>query len=467
MHELRKSGDATPAELELLGAKLAEAQKRLDELDTVTPSYDSVNRSLFLRFFMGQVNVRSASKDDRRKLREEYEKFKDRTNYGFIVFPLIWAANFYYLKSAFRYTDWIYVLTHIWLLYYYISLALRENILRMNGSRMRQWWITHHYVSAAMSVVVLTWPTDSRSWERFLPVFTAYFLYQGTLQFMQARYQKARHYARTAMGRVGSMDVTHTETVDEVHSGLYIIVFLAFVAQIWQIYNGLILFHTLIGDLNLTQPWYQFREEVQCIILGVFFIFLGVTNFRVTLQTLYAKKQRPASSPTHGHGHSHAMGGLGSLPAVTAPIHSPLPVTLHPASGAPITLTPISANTQAGGAMRGSAPGSPFLPVPRAASGRHLPSMAPSGSSPISANGTGNVSGRSSASSSPVVAQADAVMVGDAETPVVDGAAAIPGTGSGSGRASPASLTASGLRKRPAACVTAGDASSSATAASS
>jgi hypothetical protein len=50
---------------------------------------------------------------------------------GFVIFPVIWAVTFYYLRHTWRYTDWIYVLTHVWLLYYYISLALRENILKM------------------------------------------------------------------------------------------------------------------------------------------------------------------------------------------------------------------------------------------------------------------------------------------------------------------------------------------------
>ena len=32
---------------------------------------------------------------------------------------------------AFKYTEWIGVLSHVWLLYFYVSLALRENILQV------------------------------------------------------------------------------------------------------------------------------------------------------------------------------------------------------------------------------------------------------------------------------------------------------------------------------------------------
>ena len=54
---------------------------------------------------------------------------------GFIVFPLLWLLNIHVLRHHWRYTDWIYTLTHIWLLYYYISLSLRENILKVVRGR--------------------------------------------------------------------------------------------------------------------------------------------------------------------------------------------------------------------------------------------------------------------------------------------------------------------------------------------
>ena len=43
-----------------------------------------------------------------------------------------------------------------WMLYFYAALALRENVLRANGSTIRKWWINHHYYSIGMCLVVLT-----------------------------------------------------------------------------------------------------------------------------------------------------------------------------------------------------------------------------------------------------------------------------------------------------------------------
>lgn len=273
-------------------ASVGDALSRVDACMTEVASIAPSTGSVFVRLFLGQVNVLAVSPKDRATLRDEYNKFKDRTNIGFLVLPLLWLVTSFYLRYQFRYTDWIYKLTHVWLLYYYVSLSLRENILRVNGSHIRMWWIYHHYISSLMSVIVLTWPADSASWARFLPQFTLYFLYQGVVQFMQARYQKARHYALTAMGKATHMDVSNTETLTEFHAGLYAILALVIVAQAWQVYNGYSLFLLLFQDLNVTQPWYDFREEVQCTLLAVMFVFLGVMNCYQTIATLIDKSSR-------------------------------------------------------------------------------------------------------------------------------------------------------------------------------
>ncbi len=41
------------------------------------------------------------------------------------------------------------VLLQSWLLFFYTSLALRENILRVNGSDIRPWLVSHLLVSVA------------------------------------------------------------------------------------------------------------------------------------------------------------------------------------------------------------------------------------------------------------------------------------------------------------------------------
>ena len=98
------------------------------------------------------------------------------------------------------------------------------------------------------------------------------------------------------------MDVSTTETLTEFHNGLWLIVFLVVVAHCWQVFNGYSLFHLLFSELDVSQPWYDFREEVQCAVLGTLFIFLGLVNFGETVKTLVDKtkreRQRVASRKT-------------------------------------------------------------------------------------------------------------------------------------------------------------------------
>ena len=74
------------------------------------------------------------------------------------------------------------------MLYFYAALALRENVLRANGSTIRKWWINHHYYSMGMCLVVLTMDVQSGPqcldhMVRFL-VFTAL---QGGVMIVQNR----------------------------------------------------------------------------------------------------------------------------------------------------------------------------------------------------------------------------------------------------------------------------------------
>ena len=215
---LSSAGALNSLEEDAIRDRVDALRDALDDVQAIAPS----TGSLFVRAFLGQVNVKAASARDRTALRDEYNKFKDRTNVGFIVLPAIWMLTWVYLRWHWRYVSWIYSLTHVWLLYYYCSLSLRcvrrwagvcwsrrgglggerretrrrggsavncgrlphhdqqlcthatprsENILKVNGSHIRDWWIVHHYVSAIMSITALTCAcgcrgAGSRHWAR-------------------------------------------------------------------------------------------------------------------------------------------------------------------------------------------------------------------------------------------------------------------------------------------------------------
>jgi Zn-dependent protease with chaperone function len=57
------------------------------------------------------------------------------------------------------------------------------------------------------------------------------------------------------------------------------------------------LFSVLVQQLSPLQPWYNFREELQCAALGALFVFVGVANFVTTVQVRACARRRPARAP--------------------------------------------------------------------------------------------------------------------------------------------------------------------------
>lgn len=232
---------------------------------------------------------------------------------AFIIIPMMWAVNQVFLKRWFTYTHWISVVSHIWLLYFYVSLALRENILLVNGSRIRGWWITHHYISALTSIVMLTWPLTPIH-ESFIPMFTWYFAYQALVMIAQAWYQSGRHYHLVATGKATTMDVTNPEGLREFHisSVLVILVVMLCIAYAIQVYMSIELLRTANEQLVLWQNPMYYREEIQVVAVGVAFMCLAIGN-SVSLYRTMAEKCSPRSRLTSSS--STSSGGDPSTPA--------------------------------------------------------------------------------------------------------------------------------------------------------
>lgn len=280
-------GDSA-AETAALSERLARLKADLHEVGFMEPR----TGSLFVRLFLGRVNVKVALERDRLRLREEYDKFKRRTNILFLIIPLaLMLVAHEEVTSWVKYTNWVPIVSQVWLLYYYVSLALRENILQVNGSKIMTWWIVHHYVSAFMSVILLTWP-DSPTYRSLLRPFSYYFMLQGILQLLQSWYQQSRHYALVSTGRTSRIDPSHSEGLREAQTGFWVLVVLLVGTYIAQLYMGYLLLAVAQTELNLSQPWYEYREEVQAVSLALCFVILACANFVALLTTLWRKHNR-------------------------------------------------------------------------------------------------------------------------------------------------------------------------------
>ena len=249
-------------------------------------------KSFFSRLLLGRVNLKVWSPAERLRLRDEYNKFKFRANVGFVSLPVIVLFAHYQLRLVWADTHWMSILHQLWLLYFYTSLALRENILLVNGSNVRAWWIYHHYIAAFGTVILITWP-DSPTYVRFIPYWNLFLVYQGFVQMLQLWYQKKRDYANRALGRTAQLDVTFAETLTEFPRELLVLVPFLFGSFAWQMWIGVQLLSALVFEFDpLHTHWTLYREEVQVAITGTVIIVLSAGNIVNTTLALLAKRSR-------------------------------------------------------------------------------------------------------------------------------------------------------------------------------
>ncbi|XP_043924545.1 transmembrane protein 120B isoform X4 [Protopterus annectens] len=112
-------------------------------------AYLPKNNGLYLKLVLGNVNVTLLSNQAKFAYKDEYEKFK---LYLTIILLLCAVSCMFFLN--YRVTDEIFNFLLVW---YYCTLTIRESILISNGSRIKGWWVTHHYISTFLSGVMLTW----------------------------------------------------------------------------------------------------------------------------------------------------------------------------------------------------------------------------------------------------------------------------------------------------------------------
>ncbi len=169
--------------------------------------------SIWLRFVVGRVSMKVFDDAQRLQLKTEYHKFKYRTNFIFLSFPimqLLWSR--YCGDGSF---SWVVNQWHnIWLLYYYITLTTREVILKLNGSRLHYWWIIHHQISsfgAFICILLMRSAYDRYSFLFEMIIWMS--LIVGSLQIWATTYQSKRHYVRLALGKDLSVDIASSESI--------------------------------------------------------------------------------------------------------------------------------------------------------------------------------------------------------------------------------------------------------------
>ncbi|XP_062196548.1 uncharacterized protein LOC133899568 [Phragmites australis] len=238
----------------------------------------------FLKMFLGPVNLRATRKEVQLKVKEEYNSYRDRTALLFLGFPVILLCLRSWLWNG-CFPTLPVQLYQAWLLFLYTTLALRENILRVNGSDIRPWWILHHYCAMLMALISLTWEIkgqpDCACKQRGVELFLCWAIMQGFVMMLQNRYQRQRLYTRIALGKARRMDVVWGETAG-VEGQLLLLCPLLFLLQGFEGYVGFLLLRT--AHTGVIPEW-------QVVVCGILLIAMAIGNFANTVDTLMAKSR--------------------------------------------------------------------------------------------------------------------------------------------------------------------------------
>ncbi|KAE8635178.1 hypothetical protein XENTR_v10002537 [Xenopus tropicalis] len=237
-------------------------------------AYLPKKNGLYLNLVLGNVNVTLLSNQAKFAYKDEYEKFK-----LYLTIILLLGAITCRFVLHYRVTDEVFNFLLVW---YYCTLTIRESILISNGSRIKGWWVSHHYVSTFLSGVMLTWP-DGLMYQIFRNQFLAFSIYQSCVQFLQYYYQSGCLYRLRALGERNHLDLTVEGFQSWMWRGLTFLLPFLFFGHFWQLYNAITLF-------GLSR--HEECKEWQVFVLALTFLLLFLGNFLTTLKVVHTKFQK-------------------------------------------------------------------------------------------------------------------------------------------------------------------------------
>uniref|UniRef100_A0A8C3A0J1 Transmembrane protein 120B n=1 Tax=Cyclopterus lumpus TaxID=8103 RepID=A0A8C3A0J1_CYCLU len=237
-------------------------------------AYLPKKNGLYLNLVLGNVNVTLLSDHAKFAYKDEYEKFK-----LYMTIILMFGAITCLFFLNYRVTDEIFNFLLVW---YYCTLTIRESILMSNGSRIKGWWVSHHYVSTFLSGVMLTWP-EGPMYQMFRSQFLAFSIYQSFVQFLQYYYQSGCLYRLRTLGERNQLDLTVEGFQSWMWRGLTFLLPFLFFGHFWQLYNSVTLFR--LGRHEDCKEW-------QVFMLALTFLILFLGNVLTTLKVVHQKVQK-------------------------------------------------------------------------------------------------------------------------------------------------------------------------------
>ncbi|NXE42006.1 T120A protein, partial [Ptilorrhoa leucosticta] len=253
-------------------ASIQETQSLIKERQNVffeMEAYLPKKNGLYLSLVLGNVNVTLLSKQAKFAYKDEYEKFK---LYLTIILLIVSFSCRFLLNS--RVTDAVFNFLLVW---YYCTLTIRESILINNGSKIKGWWVFHHYISTFLSGVMLTWP-DGLMYQMFRNQFLSFSMYQSNLPA-----HIWRSWAPSPLHQPSQKPSSFAEGFQSwMWRGLTFLLPFLFFGQFWQLYNAITLFRMI---------QHPECKEWQVLMCGLPFFILFLGNFFTTLRVVHQKIQ--------------------------------------------------------------------------------------------------------------------------------------------------------------------------------
>eukprot|EP00042_Codosiga_hollandica_P041019 m.362053 g.362053 ORF g.362053 m.362053 type:complete len:333 (-) comp56012_c0_seq1:130-1128(-) len=267
--DLKASTLSADAKSEIV-REMSERGKTLSSMGKLYPAPLSV----LLTAILGSVNVTVPVKDDRFKYKVEYEAYKLRMTFVIIVNALLCMI------FQIKFLDSIFQAVLVW---FYMTITLREHVLIVNGSKIMHWWLVHHYLAILLSCIILTWP-DTESYHTFRTKFMAFSLFLAAVQIFQFKYQSGILYKKRALGQSETMETTTDVATPSLFYWILLCLLVLYVAQL------------SIAGFLIKHYWdAEGDTEWQVLSAGLIFLTHGIGNLQGLVKVLIGKAAKLAA----------------------------------------------------------------------------------------------------------------------------------------------------------------------------
>ncbi|KAJ3431692.1 transmembrane protein induced by tumor necrosis factor alpha [Anaeramoeba flamelloides] len=291
-------------ELKRLQRNLRQLRKKriITEREYRTYKYDIMNERSYLRvlgselpnrtnnflsFFLGNVKFYITDYTERVNCKIEYEDFKMVMLIIFGLFSIVMFSG--YLLNLTFILKCLSIPYHLIPFYYYLSLTMRETVLKANGSNINNWWTIHHYISIFLSAFLLFWPFESFQ-EIFASRFYAFAIYTSIAQLFRHFSQKWHLSSLRSLGKASIEETINSDTpVEHFYSRLKVQLPFTIIMNLLLFFLSIYLLVKFITVKNAPK---------HCLLSSILFLSLAIGNTysitRVVINRLHSRSIQSA-----------------------------------------------------------------------------------------------------------------------------------------------------------------------------